>query len=242
MALMMSVKTIISTSVAIIATGAMFACVAPFASADSAQTSAVVSSRSFPKASSVKKNLFAESTSTSVDENSKWGGIETLDVPQTESQGEKEAAAAAAAQKAADEAAAASRSEQRASIPQVDLGKMTGTGTGAELASFSLKFQGYPYVVGGNTPAGWDCSGFVQYVFSQFGISLPRTSGAQATVGTPVASLADAKPGDILANGTHAAIYIGNGQVMNAMNPVQGTAVSDVSVFGGAGYSIRRVM
>ena len=239
MALMMSVKTIISTSVAIIATGAMFACVAPFASADSAQTSAVVSSRSFPKASSVKKNLFAESTSTSVDENSKWGGIETLDVPQTESQGEKEAAAAAAAQKAA---AAASRSEQRASIPQVDLGKMTGTGTGAELASFSLKFQGYPYVAGGNTPAGWDCSGFVQYVFSQFGISLPRTSGAQATVGTPVASLADAKPGDILANGTHAAIYIGNGQVMNAMNPVQGTAVSDVSVFGGAGYSIRRVM
>lgn len=230
MALMMSVKTIISTSVAIIATGAMFACVAPFASADSAQTSAVVSSRSFPKASSVKKNLFAESTSTSVDENSKWGGIETLDVPQTESQAEKEAAAAA------------SRSEQRASIPQVDLGKMTGTGTGAELASFSLKFQGYPYVAGGNTPAGWDCSGFVQYVFSQFGISLPRTSGAQATVGTPVASLADAKPGDILANGTHAAIYIGNGQVMNAMNPVQGTAVSDVSVFGGAGYSIRRVM
>lgn len=236
MALMMSVKTIISTSVAIIATGAMFACVAPFASADSAQTSAVVSSRSFPKASSVKKNLFAESTSTSVDENSKWGGIETLDVPQTESQGEKEAAAAQSA------AAAASRSEQRASIPQVDLGKMTGTGTGAELASFSLKFQGYPYVAGGNTPAGWDCSGFVQYVFSQFGISLPRTSGAQATVGTPVASLADAKPGDILANGTHAAIYIGNGQVMNAMNPVQGTAVSDVSVFGGAGYSIRRVM
>ena len=244
---MTNVKNIISTSVAVIATGAMFACVAPFASADSAQTSAVVSSRSFPKASSVKKNLFAESTSTSVDENSKWGGIETLDVPQTESLAEKEAVAAAAAQKAADEAAAAqsaaaaaSRSEQRASIPQVDLGKMTGTG--AELASFLLKFQGYPYVAGGNTPAGWDCSGFVQYVFSQFGISLPRTSGAQATVGTPVASLADAKPGDILANGTHAAIYIGNGQVMNAMNPVQGTAISNVSVFGGAGYSIRRVM
>ena len=245
---MTNVKNIISTSVAVIAMGAMFACVAPFASADSAQTSAVVSSRSFPKASSVKKNLFAESTSTSVDDNSKWGGIETLDVPQTESQAEKEAAAAAAAQKAADEAAAAQsataadarRCDRRASIPQVDLGKMTGTG--AELASFSLKFQGYPYVAGGNTPAGWDCSGFVQYVFSQFGISLPRTSGAQATVGTLVASLADAKPGDILANGTHAAIYIGNGQVMNAMNPVQGTAVSGVSVFGGAGYSIRRVM
>ena len=126
---------------------------------------------------------------------------------------------------------------------------MTGTGTGAELASFSLKFQGYPYVAGGNTPAGWDCSGFVQYVFSQFGISLPHGASDQYALCTPVttaerapASLADAKPGDILANGTHAAIYIGNGQVMNAMNPVQGTAVSDVSVFGGAGYSIRRVM
>lgn len=226
----------------------MFACVAPFASADSAQTSAVVSSRSFPKASSVKKNLFAESTSTSVDENSKWGGIETLDVPQTESQGEKEAAAAAAAQKAADEAAAAqsaaaaaaSRSEQRASIPQVDLGKMTGTG--AELASFSLKFQGLSRMCRRQHSGRWVGSVLCSTVFSQFGISLPRSSGAQATVGTPVASLADAKPGDILANGTHAAIYIGNGQVMNAMNPVQGTAVSDVSVFGGAGYSIRRVM
>ena len=87
MALMMSVKTIISTSVAIIATGAMFACVAPFASADSAQTSAVVSSRSFPKASSVKKNLFAESTSNKVQENYKWRGIETIDVPKPASQG-----------------------------------------------------------------------------------------------------------------------------------------------------------
>ena len=249
MALMMSVKTIISTSVAIIATGAMFACVAPFASADSAQTSAVVSSRSFPKASSVKKNLFAESTSTSVDENSKWGGIETLDVPQTESQGEKEAAAAAAAQKAADEAAAAqsaaaaaaSRSEQRASIPQVDLGKMTGTGTGAELASFSLKFQGYPYVSGGNTPSGWDCSGFVQWVFAQFGVSLPHFSGAQMSVGTAVGSIAEAAPGDIIVNTQHAAIYIGNGMVINALNPAQGTQVTSLAVFSG-GYAIRRVL
>lgn len=245
---MMNVKQIVSTSVAIIATGAMFACVVPSASADSAQTGAVASSRSFPKASSAKKNLLAEATSTSVDKDSKWGGIENLDVPQTESRAEKDAAAAEAAQKAADEAAAAqsaaaeaaSRSEQRSTIPQVDLGKMTGTG--AELASYAIQFQGYPYVAGGNTPAGWDCSGFVQYVFSKFGISLPRTSGEQAMVGTPVASLADAKPGDIVANATHAAIYIGNGQVVNAMNPVQGTMVCDISVFGGNAYSIRRVM
>ena len=71
---------------------------------------------------------------------------------------------------------------------------------------------------------------------------LPRTSGAQATVGTRSQAWRMPSRVIILANGTHAAIYIGNGQVMNAMNPVQGTAVSNVSVFGGAGYSIRRVM
>ena len=56
-----------------------------------------------------------------------------------------------------------------------------------------------------------------------------------------MASLAEAQPGDILANGSHAAIYIGNGMVMNAMNPAQGTQIASVAVMGGA-YSIRRVV
>ncbi|MBT1170882.1 C40 family peptidase [Bifidobacterium sp. SO4] len=243
---MMNVKQILSTSVAVVAAATLFAGVVPAANAaDTASTTtAVVSSRSFPKASAAKANLLAESTSTSVDENSNWGGIETLNVPQTKSQSEKDAEAA---QKAADEAAkaqtqeyAASRSEQRTAIPQIDLGSMTGSG--ADLARYASQFTGYPYVAGGNTPAGWDCSGFVQYVYAQFGISLPHSSGAQAAMGTPVASLAEAQPGDILANGTHAAIYIGNGMVVNAMNPVQGTQIVDVSVFGGAGYAIRRLL
>ncbi|NMM97278.1 MULTISPECIES: C40 family peptidase [Bifidobacterium] len=243
----MNIKQIVSTSAAVVAAGAMCVCVAPAAFADSAQSGTVVSSRSFPKAGSSQTNLLAESTSTSTDDGSNWGGLENLDVPQTESPAEKQAALEAA-QKAADEAAAAqtaaeeaaSRSEQRTAIPQVDLGKMTGSG--AELAKYATQFQGSPYVAAGNTPSGWDCSGFVQYVFAQFGISLPRSSGAQATVGTPVGSIAEAQPGDILANGIHAAIYIGNGQVINALNPYQGTQITDLSVFGGNAYSIRRVM
>ena len=207
---MMNAKHIASTLVTIAAAAAMFACVAPTVNAADTGT-AVVSSRSFPKVTTVKKNILAESTATSTDDNSSWGDVESLDVPQTQSQAEKDAAA----RKAAEEQAAA---QAQAS-----------------------QFSGYPYVYGGNTPSGWDCSGFVQYVYAQFGISLPHSSGAQAGVGIAVGSLAQAQPGDIVANGTHAAIYIGNGLVMNALSPGLGTQVTSTSVFSG-GYSIRRVL
>lgn len=232
--LMMNAKYIASTLVTIAAAAAMFACVTPTVNAADMGT-AVVSSRSFPKVTTVKKNILAESTATSTDDNSSWGDVESLDVPQTQSQAEKDAAA----QAQASQTQAASRSTQRAAIPQVDLG--SATGSGADVARFASQFSGYPYVYGGNTPSGWDCSGFVQYVYAQFGISLPHSSGAQAGVGTAVGSLAQAQPGDIVANGTHAAIYIGNGLVMNALSPGLGTQVTSTSVFSG-GYSIRRVL
>ena len=57
-----------------------------------------------------------------------------------------------------------------------------------------------------------------------------------------VASLAEAQPGDILANGSHAAIYIGNGMVMNTMSPSQGTGVAPVDMVMYGGYAIRRVL
>lgn len=231
---MMNAKYIASTLVTIAAAAAMFACVTPTVNAADMGT-AVVSSRSFPKVTTVKKNILAESTATSTDDNSSWGDVESLDVPQTQSQAEKDAAA----QAQASQTQAASRSAQRAAIPQVDLG--SATGSGADVARFASQFSGYPYVYGGNTPSGWDCSGFVQYVYAQFGISLPHSSGAQAGVGTAVGSLAQAQPGDIVANGTHAAIYIGNGLVMNALSPGLGTQVTSTSVFSG-GYSIRRVL
>lgn len=231
---MMNAKHIASTLVTIAAAAAMFACVTPTVNAADMGT-AVVSSRSFPKVTTVKKNILAESTATSTDDNSSWGDVESLDVPQTQSQAEKDAAA----QAQASQTQAASRSAQRAAIPQVDLG--SATGSGADVARFASQFSGYPYVYGGNTPSGWDCSGFVQYVYAQFGISLPHSSGAQAGVGTAVGSLAQAQPGDIVANGTHAAIYIGNGLVMNALSPGLGTQVTSTSVFSG-GYSIRRVL
>ena len=96
-----------------------------------------------------------------------------------------------------------------------------------------------PYVSGGNTPSGWDCSGFVQYVYGQMGVSLPHYSGAQATVGRAVGSLADAQPGDIIANAQHAAIYVGNGMVINSQ--LNGTRYDPIAWVFPSSYSIRRI-
>ena len=213
----------------------------------------VTATRSFPKTTAAKRDFLAEHTSTDVESNADWGGIESLDVPQTESQAEKdrktqeqaEAEAQAQAQAAQAqtqtqaESRTASRSSERADISSVPTAPASATGQA--LADYALQFQGYPYVSGGNTPSGWDCSGFVQWVFAQFGVSLPHYSGAQMSVGTAVGSIAEAAPGDIIVNTQHAAIYIGNGMVINALNPAQGTQVTSLAVFSG-GYAIRRVL
>src|SRR5439155_504211 len=81
------------------------------------------------------------------------------------------------------------------------------------------QFLGVPYLWGGESPAGFDCSGLVQYVYGQLGVDLPRTAAEQARAGQPVAGLADARPGDLLAFGDpvdHIGIYAGNGLMVVA--------------------------
>ncbi|HET6794467.1 MAG TPA: NlpC/P60 family protein, partial [Acidimicrobiales bacterium] len=124
----------------------------------------------------------------------------------------------------------------------------SGGPTGDQVVSDAEKYLGVPYVWGGTNPAtGLDCSGLVQHVYGELGINLPRTSQEQAQVGTPVASLADAQPGDLVffagSDGTasapgHVGIYIGNGQMIDA--PHTGTHVRIESV--GNPVSIRRVL
>lgn len=218
----------------------LLATMVPFAYA-STKESAVTSMRSFPKVTSVKRDLLTESTSTSVDSNSHWGGIESLNVPQTKSAEEvaAENARNAARNNAGDYDFAASRSGVRGMSQNYFVAPPDGSSVSSML-NFAAQFLNkVPYRSGGTTPAGWDCSGFVQYVFANMGVSLPRTSGAQATVGTSVPSLAQAAPGDIIANGTHAAIYVGNGMVINSQ--YGGTKYSPIPYVFTSAYSIRRV-
>lgn len=196
----------------------------PMANAAGDVSGAVSSARAFPAYKSTKRiTVGVESTST--DSNGDWGDVESLNVPQTQSQAEKDAAAAQAqaAQAAADSATeAASRSASRTAVATNDV---PVSGNAADLVAFALQFQGAPYVYGGTTPDGWDCSGFTQYVFAHFGISLPRIAADQGSAGTLVT---DPQPGDLMISATHAGIYIGNGLMIHAMTPEQGTQVTAV--------------
>ncbi|MDF1605967.1 transglycosylase SLT domain-containing protein [Nocardioides sp. YIM 152315] len=108
----------------------------------------------------------------------------------------------------------------------------TGSGQGSEVVAHARKYLGVPYVWGGTNPAtGLDCSGLVQKVYDELGYDLPRVSYQQATAGRPVANLAQAQPGDILAFGSpvhHVGIYIGDNQMIHAPRPGKDVEVSSV--------------
>lgn len=184
----------------------------------------IASFRSFPKADVAKRNLLSESVSTSVDNNSDWGGIEQLSIPKTESPAEK--AAREKKEQQQERVQAASRSAVREALPQTQPQQginLPASASGSEVAKFALQFQGVPYVWGGTTTAGWDCSGFTSYVFRQFGVNLPHQSEAQRAFGTLVSN---PEPGDLMWMSGHVGIYIGNGMMVHASTPSTGTIIS----------------
>lgn len=108
----------------------------------------------------------------------------------------------------------------------------------ASVVSIAMRYLGVPYVWGGTTPAGFDCSGFTSYVFAQVGIDLPRTSSAQRYAGT-VVSYAEAQPGDLIWSPGHIAIYAGDGMQIEA--PVPGKSVRYTSIWQSGPVFIRVV-
>ena len=113
---------------------------------------------------------------------------------------------------------------------------------GSAVAADASKYLGAQYQWGGTSPStGFDCSGLVQHVFGDLGVTLPRVAASQQNMGTPVPALAQAQPGDLLFYGQpayHVGIYIGNNQMIAA--PEQGQVVQVDPV--GTPTSITRIV
>jgi cell wall-associated NlpC family hydrolase len=126
-----------------------------------------------------------------------------------------------------------------------DFLELTGGGTqagtsgkaqseGQKIAEFALQFEGYNYVYGGESPSeGFDCSGFVYYIYSQFGYALSRTATTQYANNGEVVSQSELQPGDLLFFGyngkiCHAGLYIGSNKFIHACDSSTGVIISSL--------------
>jgi cell wall-associated NlpC family hydrolase len=166
-------------------------------------------------------------------------------------------------QQAAARAAAARRAAaQRAAVPDPPPQTTTSTNTTpappasapiaplpasaagghADAATIAMQYLGVPYVWGGSTPGGFDCSGLVMYVYGQLGISLPHFAAAQYGFGTPV-SRDELQPGDLVFfDGlNHVGIYIGGGEMVHAPHTGDVVKISPLTDFGDGYVGARRL-
>lgn len=128
-----------------------------------------------------------------------------------------------------------STSKTAVSQAPTSIKRSSTTASSANITAYALTFLGVPYVWGGTTPSGFDCSGYVQYVYSHFGINVGRTTYTQQYAGTKI-SVASAQAGDLYFWGSygsayHVAIALGGGQYVMAPAPGQVVKTGNVSSY-----------
>jgi cell wall-associated NlpC family hydrolase len=129
-----------------------------------------------------------------------------------------------------------------AATPAAAPAASTTGATGAAVVQDAKKYLGVPYVWGGESMSGIDCSGLVQAAYGDLGVRMPRVAADQARMGTEVPSLAQAQPGDLLTFGNpayHIAIYLGNNQLIESPEPGKTVHITDVYQ---TPTSIRRIL
>ena len=120
----------------------------------------------------------------------------------------------------------------------------TGGATGTNVVDAAKKYLGVPYVFGGEDASGMDCSGLVQKVYSDVGIDMPRLVSGQMKMGTEVASLAEAQPGDlsVTGGGDPTLIYAGDNKIIHAPYPGRDVCLRDVYMSDSEITTIRRII
>ncbi|MBQ9697840.1 MAG: C40 family peptidase [Acidaminococcaceae bacterium] len=131
---------------------------------------------------------------------------------------------------------------------QAEAKEYGGNVASAKILKTAAQYKGVPYVFGGTTPRGFDCSGYVQYVFAKHGVRLTRTADTQALEGKYVSRKA-LRPGDLVffttyePGASHVGIYAGNNRFWNATSS-RGIMLSDLtdSYWGPRYYTARRIL
>ena len=177
-----------------------------------------------------------ESVTTNVANDIKTGQVAKI---------EQEEAAKKAAEEAKQKAIEEAKKNNVTYYAEDSVGISTNIELANQIVNYALQFVGNPYVYGGNSLTnGTDCSGFTSLVFANFGISLPRSSYSQGYVGVYV-NPNNRQIGDLVLYGyngqiSHAALYIGNNQVVHALNSNVGIVVTDYSIM--PVITVRRVL